>query len=307
MDLVWLEDLVELAAARNFSVAAQARGITQPAFSRRIRALEHWVGAQLIDRSTYPVKLTVAGENVLEVGRPMIQNAHRVRDECRQMTLPENGTLSFSVLHSIALKLCPDFLKHMEKTVGPFRTRIEALDYYETIDALSSGRCDLAFCYSHPWGPPVLTAGHFRTLTLGRDPLVLAAPPEAIEAIEKHLALGAGKLNMPLVAYTPDCFLGKMQEVLARRLQGTGISLQTVFECSMSEVIKRMILSGSGVGWLPKSVIERELKTQRLAILSTAQSQAELDIILFRSQSPGNSTVERLWNAATKSAMLQHN
>ena len=47
MNLSWLEDFLALAASGNFSRAAQERHMTQPAFSRRIRALEEWLGATL--------------------------------------------------------------------------------------------------------------------------------------------------------------------------------------------------------------------------------------------------------------------
>jgi len=52
MDIMWLEDFIKLADEGNFSRAAEARNLTQPAFSRRIRALEDWVGATLVDRDT---------------------------------------------------------------------------------------------------------------------------------------------------------------------------------------------------------------------------------------------------------------
>lgn len=302
MDLVWIEDLVELAAARNFSVAAEARGITQPAFSRRIRALENWVGAQLIDRSGYPVKLTPAGENVLELGRSMVLDVYRVRDECRQLTLPGTEAVSFSALHSLALHICEDCISEIEKKTGPVRARIEALDYYDTLDALSAGRCDLAFSYAHAWGPAILRTDHFRTVILGKDPLMLAASPEAIEALQAQLDGGNVKLNMPLVAYTPNCFLGKMQEVFIKRMADAGISLQTVFECSMSEVIKRMILAGRGVGWLPKSVIKTELANNQLDILPVDRFTANLDIALVRRQSHANATAERVWREAVSLA-----
>ncbi|MBL9048416.1 MAG: LysR family transcriptional regulator, partial [Tabrizicola sp.] len=45
MDLNWLEDFLALAESRSFSRAAEVRGVTQSAFSRRIRALEDWLGA----------------------------------------------------------------------------------------------------------------------------------------------------------------------------------------------------------------------------------------------------------------------
>ena len=47
MELIWLEDFLMLADTLNFSRAAELRHVTQPAFSRRIRALEGWVGADL--------------------------------------------------------------------------------------------------------------------------------------------------------------------------------------------------------------------------------------------------------------------
>ena len=62
MELNWLEDFLTLSATGNFSRAAETRHVSQPAFSRRIRNLEYWVGAPLVDRSVYPITLTPAGE-----------------------------------------------------------------------------------------------------------------------------------------------------------------------------------------------------------------------------------------------------
>ena len=57
MELNWLEDFLALAERRNFSRAAEARHVTQPAFSRRIRALEDWVGTPLVVRASQGVVL----------------------------------------------------------------------------------------------------------------------------------------------------------------------------------------------------------------------------------------------------------
>ena len=61
MDTKWLEDFVSLAETRSFSRSAQLRHVTQSAFSRRIQSLEAWAGVQLVDRSAYPTRLTLAG------------------------------------------------------------------------------------------------------------------------------------------------------------------------------------------------------------------------------------------------------
>ena len=54
MELIWLEDYLALAETLNFSKAAEARHVTQPAFSRRIRALEDWVVFSLRRGGTVP-------------------------------------------------------------------------------------------------------------------------------------------------------------------------------------------------------------------------------------------------------------
>src|ERR1700730_18040294 len=61
METKWLEDFLCLAETRNFARAASDRHITQSAFSRRIMALEEWLGVNLVDRSLHPATLTSAG------------------------------------------------------------------------------------------------------------------------------------------------------------------------------------------------------------------------------------------------------
>ena len=62
VDQKLLEDFLSLCRHRSFSHAAQERNVTQPAFSRRIRALEEWLGVVLFDRTALPVRLTAQGD-----------------------------------------------------------------------------------------------------------------------------------------------------------------------------------------------------------------------------------------------------
>lgn len=62
MELAWFEDFGALILAGNFSRAAPARCATQQAISRRLRALEEWLGVELVDRSTHQVVLTLTGK-----------------------------------------------------------------------------------------------------------------------------------------------------------------------------------------------------------------------------------------------------
>ena len=65
--------LENLARTGHFSRAAELSHISQPAFSRRIKAIEDWVGVALVDRSRHPVTLTSAGSQMLEAGRQALE------------------------------------------------------------------------------------------------------------------------------------------------------------------------------------------------------------------------------------------
>ncbi|MCY4335026.1 MAG: LysR family transcriptional regulator [Litoreibacter sp.] len=60
MDLRWLDDVLILLEERNLSRAAARRNITQPAFSRRIRAFEDWLGTPIIERQANRIDATPA-------------------------------------------------------------------------------------------------------------------------------------------------------------------------------------------------------------------------------------------------------
>ena len=81
MEVKWLEDFLSLAATRSFSRSAEERRVTQPAFSRRIRSLEVWLGAVLLDRSTYPITLTPEGRHFRETAEEVVRTLHLARAE----------------------------------------------------------------------------------------------------------------------------------------------------------------------------------------------------------------------------------
>ena len=102
MDHKWLEDFIALARERSFSRAAEQRHVTQPQCSRRIRALELWVGADLVNRAGMPLALTAAGEELLPVARRAVVSLTDTRARIRHaqggldwVTLATGRTLSF--------------------------------------------------------------------------------------------------------------------------------------------------------------------------------------------------------------------
>ena len=70
----WFIDFMTLASTRSFTRAALLRHVTQPAFSRRIRALEAWAEVDLIDRRVHPATLTPAGRALLTQAPGLVED-----------------------------------------------------------------------------------------------------------------------------------------------------------------------------------------------------------------------------------------
>ena len=79
MELRALRYFVTVAEERHFGRAAERLHIVQPAVSQQIARLERELGTVLIDRSPRHVRLTAAGERVLDAARETLAAADRVR------------------------------------------------------------------------------------------------------------------------------------------------------------------------------------------------------------------------------------
>src|SRR3712207_3350755 len=102
MELNWLEDFLVLAEHRNFSRAAEARHVTQPAFSRRIRALEAWVGTPLVVRSPQGGVLNAAGEYLRERAADLTRDLHQMRRGALKWAGREAAALTVSASHALS-------------------------------------------------------------------------------------------------------------------------------------------------------------------------------------------------------------
>ena len=105
--------LVEL---RNFTRAAQATHLSQPAFSALIRSLEDAVGTRLFDRNTRSVQLTPEGRLFEPSARQLLADASRALADLADHVERRKGRVHVAALPSLAAGWLPALFAEYRST-----------------------------------------------------------------------------------------------------------------------------------------------------------------------------------------------
>lgn len=293
MELKWLEDFLSLARTGSFSRSAEERHVTQPAFSRRIKSLEIWVGVPLVDRSSYPTHLTPAGQAFLATAQEMVRTLRDQRDHLRNRERAAQATLSFAALHTLAQCFLPGWLRQFEDGMGEFKTRLVADNLLDCVQALTDGDCDFLFCYAHPEIAFELDPRLFPSVRLGADRLLpLSVPTEDGDA--RFRLPGTPEAPLPYLAYTAQSFYGRLVSIILERA-GEQACLVPRIENSIALVLKALALKSRGLVWLPGMAAGEGTGGEQLVPAGGPPWEIEMDIRIYRSIEKSRPIVDRFW------------
>jgi LysR family transcriptional regulator, hypochlorite-specific transcription factor HypT len=300
METKWLEDFVSLAETRSFSRSAQLRHVTQPAFSRRIQALEAWAGTDLVDRSSYPTRLTPAGETLYAQSLEVLQALQTTRAMLRGHSAAGQDVIEFATPHTLAFTFFPAWLASLREKFGPIKSRLIALNVHDAAMRLVEGSCDVLVAYHHASQPLQLDADRYEMVTLGEETLAPYCKPDAHGDPMFKLPGRAGH-PLPYLGYAPGAYLGRVTDLILKQA-GTAIHLDRVYETDMAEGLKVMALEGHGVAFLPFSAVKKELRSRRLVSAAPPELQGiemTMEVRAYREKPVGKEapkgTAQALW------------
>jgi DNA-binding transcriptional LysR family regulator len=277
----WLEDFVSLAETRSFSRSAQLRHVTQPAFSRRIQALEAWAGLDLVDRSSYPTRLTPAGETFHAQALEILGSLQATRNMMRGHQVSGHDMIEFAVPHTLAFTFFPHWLMDLRKRFGALKSRLIALNVHDAVLRLTEGSCDLLIAYHHPSQPLQLSPERYEMLSLGHETLAPYAKADGDGQPMFHLPPHPGE-RVPFLSYASGAYLGRLVEQIIKQANPP-LLLDPIYETDMAEGLKAMALEGHGLAFLPSSSVRKELKSRRLVSASSAPgNELTMEVRIYR-------------------------
>lgn len=296
MELKWLEDFLSLVDTRHFSRSAEQRHSTQPAFSRRIRALEEWIGAPLFDRSAQPIALTEAGEQFRPVAEEVVRRLYQGREEVRLGLTAAASAIKFIATHSLSLTFFPSWIRPLEEQVGVLNIRLDTGHAGACVRTLMQGNSHFMLCHTHPGVETGLDSRHFASCRVGVDRLLPVSLPDGVVGAVERLP-GTRKRPCRYLAYAETSAIGRAVELmLAERAHK--LHLERVFTSHLAAVLKSMVRDGRGLAWLPASHIETELAAGQLVRCGDESWEIDIEIRLFRARERLPQAAEQFWALA---------
>jgi DNA-binding transcriptional LysR family regulator len=281
VDTRWLEDFVSLAETRSFSRSAVLRHVTQPAFSRRIQALEAWAGLDLVDRSSYPTRLTPAGETFHAQALEILGAVQATRNLMRSHQVAAGDIIDFAVPHTLAFTFFPHWVTELRRRFGALKSRLTALNVHDAVIQFTEGHCDLLIAYHHASQPLQINPERYEMLSLGSDTLAPYARADAQGGALHALPAPAGE-RVPFLAYAPGAYLGQLVALIAKRA-AEPLNLEPIYETDMAEGLKAMALEGHGLAFLPGSSVAKEVRARRLVRAAPAgRYELAIEIRIYR-------------------------
>ena len=246
LNFLWLDDFRTLAATGNFSRAAEERNVTQPAFGRRIRALEEWVGADLFDRSTQPTRLTEVGEWFRGVADELTLRVARVPGEARMVVDASAVTLRIASTHALSFTFLPRWLRSLETamTLGPVQLVSDVLQRCEAL--MLQSKVQFVLSHAHPLAHGAMHDGAYLSALIGKDTLIPVSAPNATgQPLYQLKSQPSSAESVPLLQYTQESGLGRIIKAVAGK-QLESVPTRVAFTAHLASVLRTMALDSRG-------------------------------------------------------------
>ena len=272
MELKWLEDLLVLLEEKSISRAAQRRHVTQPAYSRRIRQLEQWLGAELVDRSTKPIKIRATGLALEDGVRDLVNRFYALRNRVHET----REWVTFVAQHTLAISIFPTLIREVKVQLPDPGYRVVPANYDEC-ETLFFNEADFLLCYQSPQRHFDFSHKTVRKLHLGKDRLI----PVAARQLADQLGQVSPGMTIPLLMYQQGGFLA---EALAAGCLSDVIReyrVESICESAFSASLKEMALADMGIAWLAGALIKQELEENKVVSYAAELGEIELDIVLY--------------------------
>ena len=243
MELRSLHYFVRIAELGSITRAAAHLQIAQPALTRHVQRLEDELDAALFTRANRGVKLTEAGQKLLDSAQRILRDVERAGDEIPAHKAHPSGKIILGVTPTLCPIVVPELFARMRDHYPLIELKVVHAGMVRLEEFLLAGLADLALMSELSKSRLILST------RLAAEEMVLVTRP----GVRPPGVVSAEELNR-----TPLILGDGLRAALDVLLAGRGVALRVDTELNDHETIRLMVQQGVGASILPHSSVHRE-------------------------------------------------
>jgi DNA-binding transcriptional LysR family regulator len=275
MDTRQLQAFVAVVDRRSFSQAAERLGVTQPAVSLQVQALEKRLGTQLLDRSGRRVEPTESGVKLYKTAQRLLALEEELVNELSVDAEGEiTGTLEIGASTGPGGVLLPQLLCEFAVEHPELNVALYVSDTQSIVERVAERSLQLGIVGAAPRHRGVEYEPFFR------DSVVLACPPG--HRFSGHRISLEDLRGETLIMMQEGA---GVREVIEDELRNLGVRLRDMnvrLELGLQESVVSAVRAGYGVAFISRTSIESDLDAERLAEARVIGLEAEREIWMVR-------------------------
>ena len=277
MDTGLLEDIIALLEAGSLNRAAARRNVTQPAFSRRVRAFEDWIGRPLLERGTNHITMHPAlSENEGEIRAILLRLS-----ELRETVASHDGNaqrLTVVAQHALSAGSFPEICRSLVNQQPHLTFRLRTCNRKECISTFLRDEADVLLCYQAPDFPPMPFDQEIYARLWREDCLAPIVSRSLLDTA------GSGDdvvLKLPRIAYPAESHFGRLIAEQGKRHPLSRLVGPVVVTSAFSNGVLELVRSRLGVGWVPLSLAAEHLRSGEVCTLREQIGRISVGVTLY--------------------------
>jgi LysR family nitrogen assimilation transcriptional regulator len=243
MELRSLSYFVRIAELGSITRAAAHLHVAQPALTRHVQRLEDELNVALFTRANRGVRLTEAGQKLLDSATRILRDIERTGDEIRAQDAHPSGKIVLGITPTLCPVLVPQLFARMRREYPMIDLKVMHAGMVRLEEFVIDGRVDIALLSE-----------------LSRSRLVVStrlAEEEMVMVTRPH-ARPPGPVSTEELRRTPLIIGDGLRAAMDALLAGLGVELDVETELNDHETIRVMVSEGAGTAVLPLSSVSRE-------------------------------------------------
>ncbi|MGU3575393.1 LysR family transcriptional regulator [Brucellaceae bacterium C25G] len=236
--------------------AAEHLQVAPSVISRQIADTERAIGLTLFVRTARGMRLTEAGELVLEYGRRILEESNLLAEQLGLLRGVQQQRVRIRCGEGFLADVLKNGLSAFVKIYPEIRYDLQLGSTQGVLDAIANGDADIGIAYN-----PVIDT-RVRSLAISRQPLCLIAQPDHPLLEKESLQLAdCNGLSCSLLSQGHG-----ITQLVTRAAADQGITLISMLETSSIDVLKHFVMAGLGVTFLPRFAVATELDSGIVSI-----------------------------------------